>query len=80
MSGPNADRCADRPHLHVGICQRAGYRNGCVDGALTALRLLADEVELWADDDDPSDGRPELAEWIRARADAIEALPGTAAT
>jgi len=57
MTGPRANDCVDALHLHVGICQRAGYANGRLDQAdevraiarkvaaeFEALRLAVDEL------------------------------------
>jgi len=39
--GERAEDCVETMHLHVGICQRAGYRNGRLDQA-AADRARAD--------------------------------------
>jgi hypothetical protein len=31
--GERTENCVEAMHLHVGICQRAGYRNGRLDAA-----------------------------------------------
>jgi hypothetical protein len=42
--GPRADECVESYHQHVGICQRAGYRNGWAD-AIEAIEALAGDEE-----------------------------------
>ena len=44
MTGPRANECVDALHLHVGICQRAGYANGLKD-AEAAVEAACDLAE-----------------------------------
>jgi hypothetical protein len=44
VPGPRANDCLERFHIHVDICQRAGYTNGRTD-VLDAVRQLIADVD-----------------------------------
>lgn len=49
MTGARADDCVRSAHIHVGICQRAGYANGQADlvDQLEAVLAEPDDRQEW---------------------------------